>query len=235
MATTAHVRMSLSCLDTYILTINCDIKVFHGYVRGLRTDLAARGEITNDLMFNLFKGYNAVVDIKLKDYIKQKKSSYEDGTLNLVEDQLMLITENKFDALVQSGDWNQPTREQEQIIALTATIQNMEKRLTSPVKATNKKKGDTKKGDTKKTTKKKDDPEFAWKLTCKAGETTGKVNNKVYHWCSKHNAWTLHKPDNCRLTQDSSDGKADSLSISQALVRAIEEEDTDEEFEDPDE
>ena len=79
---------------------------------------------------NLFKGYNscynAVVDIEFKDYIKQKKSSYEDGTLNLGEDQLMLIAENKFDALVQSGDWNQPTREQEQIIVLTATIQNME-------------------------------------------------------------------------------------------------------------
>jgi len=234
-ATTAHVRTSLSCLDTYILTIDCDIKVFHGYVRGLRNDLAARGEVTNDLMFNLFKGYNAVVDIEFKDYIKQKKSSYEDGTLNLGEDQLMLIAENKFDALVQSGDWNQPTREQEQIIALTATIQNMERRLTSPAKTTNKKKDGMKKGDSKKSDKKKDDPDYVWKLTRKAGETTRKVNSKVYHWCTKHNAWTLHKPDDCRLTQDSSDGKVDSLSISQALVGAIEEEDEDDDFEDPDE
>jgi 2C-methyl-D-erythritol 2,4-cyclodiphosphate synthase len=45
----------------------------------------------------------------------------------------------------------------------------------------------------------------------------------------------LHKPDDCRLTQDSSDGKVDSLSISQALVGAIEEEDEDDDFEDPDE
>eukprot|EP00978_Attheya_sp_CCMP212_P017977 scaffold48642_cov28-Attheya_sp.AAC.1 len=85
----------------------------------------------------------------------------------------MLIAENKFDALVQSEDWNQPTREQEQIIALTATIQNMEKRLTSPNKMAHKKKGD-KMGDNKKAGKKKDDPDFAWKLTRKPGETTRK-------------------------------------------------------------
>eukprot|EP00978_Attheya_sp_CCMP212_P038792 scaffold195892_cov65-Attheya_sp.AAC.1 len=98
----------------------------------------------------------------------------------------------------------------------------------------NKKKCD-KMGDNKRASKKKDDPDFAWKLMRKAGETTRKVNNKVYHWCSKHNAWTLHKPDDCRLTQDSSDGKADSLlSISQALAGAIEDEDNDE-FEDSEE
>eukprot|EP00978_Attheya_sp_CCMP212_P040337 scaffold219054_cov37-Attheya_sp.AAC.2 len=84
-ATTAHVRTSLSCLDTYILTIDCDMKVFNAYVRGLRNDLAARGETTNDLLFNLFKGYDAVVDLDFKDYIKQKKSSYKDGTVNLEE------------------------------------------------------------------------------------------------------------------------------------------------------
>eukprot|EP00978_Attheya_sp_CCMP212_P009439 scaffold22331_cov106-Attheya_sp.AAC.1 len=78
--TTARVRTSLSCLDTYILTIDCNIKVFNAYMHGLRNDLAARGETTNDLLFNLFKGYDTVVDLDFKDYTKQKKSSYEDGT-----------------------------------------------------------------------------------------------------------------------------------------------------------
>jgi hypothetical protein len=160
-ATTAHVRTSLSCLDSYILTINCDIKLFHDYVRGLRNDLAARGEVTNDLMFNLFKGYNSVTDIEFKNYIKQKKSAYEDGTLNLEEDQLMMVAENKFDALVQAGDWNQPTREQEQIIALTATIHDMAKRMTSGRTQTKKKKEDK----TEKAPKKRDNASFAWKLT----------------------------------------------------------------------
>jgi hypothetical protein len=219
-ATTAHVRTSLSCLDSYILTINCDIKLFHEYVRGLRNDLAARGEVTNDLMFNLFKGYNSVTDIEFKHYIKQKKSAYEDGTLNLEEDQLMIVAENKFDALVQSGDWNQPTREQEQIIALTATIQNMAKRISSGKTPVKKKKEE-------RTPKKKseNDASFAWKLTRKSGETTRKVNNKTYHWCDKHNAWTLHKAEDCRLEKDSPAPVQDSLTISQALVGAIEEED----------
>jgi hypothetical protein len=222
-ATTAHVRTSLSCLDSYILTINCDIKLFHDYVRGLRNDLAARGEVTNDLMFNLFKGYNSVTDIEFKQYIKQKKSAYEDGTLDLEEDQLMMVAENKFDALVQAGDWNQPTREQEQIIALTTTIQEMAKRMTSGRTQTKKKKEDK----IEKAPKRRDDASFAWKQTRKAGETTRKVNNKTYHWCEKHNAWTLHKSVDCRLEQDAPAQKPDSLSISQALVGAIEEEDED--------
>ena len=100
-ATTIHVRTSPSCLDSYILTIDCDIKVFNAYVRGLRNDLAARGETTNDLLFNLFKGYDAVLDLDFKDYIKQKKSAYEDGTVNLEENQLMLIAENKFEPLLR--------------------------------------------------------------------------------------------------------------------------------------
>eukprot|EP00978_Attheya_sp_CCMP212_P011208 scaffold27538_cov54-Attheya_sp.AAC.2 len=144
-ATTAHVRTSLSCLDTYILTIDCNIKLLVEKPR------------TNDHLFNLFKGYDAVVDLNFKDYyIKQKKSSYEDGMLNLKEDQLMLIGENKFDALVQSGGWNQPTREQEQIIALMTTIQqNMERRFKSTTKPSTKKKDDKKKP-TKTKTKSKD-------------------------------------------------------------------------------
>eukprot|EP00978_Attheya_sp_CCMP212_P009441 scaffold22332_cov61-Attheya_sp.AAC.2 len=167
--------------------------------------------------------YDAVVDLEFKDYIKQKKYSYEDGTVNLEENQLMLIAENKFDALVQSGSWNQPTREQEQIIALTATIQNMEKRFKSTSKSSGKKKDDKKKT-TKPKTKSKDDAGFVWKLTRNSGETFRKVNGKTYYWCTKHNAFTLHKPEECRLEVGSPASGVDSLSISQALVGAIEKE-----------
>eukprot|EP00978_Attheya_sp_CCMP212_P019046 scaffold52887_cov69-Attheya_sp.AAC.2 len=146
----------------------------------------------------------------------------------------MLIAENKFDALVQSGSWNQPTREQEQIIALTATIQNMEKRIKSTSKPSAKKKDDKKKT-TKPKTKSKDDAGFVWKLTRNSGETFHKVNGKMYYWCTKHNAFTLHKPEECRLEVDSPASGVDSLSISQALVGAIEEEDEEEEDDEDDE
>eukprot|EP00978_Attheya_sp_CCMP212_P026064 scaffold85006_cov63-Attheya_sp.AAC.2 len=51
-----------------------------------------------------------------------RRSVYEDGTLDLEEESLMNIARrNKFDALVQDGTWNRPSRVQEQSIALAAT------------------------------------------------------------------------------------------------------------------
>eukprot|EP00978_Attheya_sp_CCMP212_P044861 scaffold325090_cov78-Attheya_sp.AAC.1 len=185
-----------------------------------RNDLAARGEVTNNLLFNLFEGYDAVIDLDFKDYIKQKKSSYKDGTLNLEEDQLMLIAENKFDLLVQSGSWSQPTREQEQNIALMATIQSMEKIFKSTLKPSTKKKDDKKKP-TQTKTRSKEDSGFAWKLTRTPGEVSRNVSGKIYYWCTKHNAFTLHKPEECHLEVDSATSTMYSISISQALVGAI--------------
>eukprot|EP00978_Attheya_sp_CCMP212_P037788 scaffold181389_cov64-Attheya_sp.AAC.3 len=56
----------------------------HQY-EGLKRDLTARGETSSDILFNLFKGYAAVKDLDFKEYIKVKKSAYEDGTLDIEE------------------------------------------------------------------------------------------------------------------------------------------------------
>jgi len=49
-------------LDLYILSIECDITKFNAYVKDLIDSLMARGEMTNDLLTNLFKAYKAVSD-----------------------------------------------------------------------------------------------------------------------------------------------------------------------------
>jgi hypothetical protein len=59
-AMTVSIRNKLSSLDTYILTIGCNITCFNGYVWLLSDSLAARGKTTQDLLTNLFKGYQAV-------------------------------------------------------------------------------------------------------------------------------------------------------------------------------
>jgi hypothetical protein len=61
-ATTSSIRTKLSRLDTYIVTITTNITKFNGYVRFLIDLLAARGETSNDLLTNLFKGYSAATD-----------------------------------------------------------------------------------------------------------------------------------------------------------------------------
>eukprot|EP00978_Attheya_sp_CCMP212_P027259 scaffold91255_cov75-Attheya_sp.AAC.1 len=47
----------------------------------------------------------------------------------------MDITQNKFDDLVQDRTWNRPSGEQEQLIALTATIEHMARNYLHPKKA----------------------------------------------------------------------------------------------------
>eukprot|EP00978_Attheya_sp_CCMP212_P039026 scaffold198911_cov69-Attheya_sp.AAC.1 len=169
-STTTHVRTSLSSLDRYILTIDCDIHLLHLYVKGLKKDLAARGETSSDILFNLFKGYAAVKDLDFKEYIKAKKSAYEDGTLDLEEEALMDIAQNKFDALVQDGTWNRPTKEQEQIIALTATIENMAKsNATANRDASKKPKPDKKKSNSN--SPRANEGEYTWKSVAPADKS----------------------------------------------------------------
>jgi len=57
-----HIRAKLSALDSYILTIGCDITKFNAYIKDLINSLMARGETTNDLLANLFKAYKAISD-----------------------------------------------------------------------------------------------------------------------------------------------------------------------------
>jgi len=57
-----HIQAKLSTLDSYIMTIRCDITKFNAYVKDLIDSLTARGEMTQDLLANLFKAYKAVTD-----------------------------------------------------------------------------------------------------------------------------------------------------------------------------
>ena len=65
----------LSSLNTYINTIGCDITKFNVYVQNLLEGLAFRGETTNDLLSNLFKGYQAAFDHTFVKYINPNKKN----------------------------------------------------------------------------------------------------------------------------------------------------------------
>jgi hypothetical protein len=69
-ATTRHIRQHLSQLHEYILTVDSDIEIFNLYVNGLINSLAARGQSTQDLLANLFKGYKAATDDVFVKYMR---------------------------------------------------------------------------------------------------------------------------------------------------------------------
>ena len=78
-ATTRHIRQKLSSLEKYMPTIGHDITKFNMYVKDLLRQLTARGETTQDLLVNLFKGYAATSDQVFVRYIEKKEEEYDDG------------------------------------------------------------------------------------------------------------------------------------------------------------
>jgi hypothetical protein len=60
-------------------TVKSNIEEFNKYVKVNWKGLKARGESCNDLMINLFKGYQNARDREFVHYIKQKRDNYDDG------------------------------------------------------------------------------------------------------------------------------------------------------------
>ena len=206
-ATSTVIRMNLSSLDAYILTVNSNITTFNEYVRAQVYSLAARGEETQDLLVNLFKAYAAASDQSFKTYINDHQNRYDDGE-ELTSDELMLKAENKYKALVERNQWNMKSKEEEQIVALNAELKEFKKLQFTKKKdnSKNKDKRNDKKKNGKGKGKGKDNKKDEWKLVSpKAGQSQTKViEGTTWHWCPHHKRWVQHKPSECRLKSQES-------------------------------
>ena len=99
-STSSNFRTNLSSLDNYMPLVNSNISKFNEYVSTCIQGLEARGETSEDLLDNLFKGYKVAADETFVRYIEQKETDYFDGT-DITPDNLMLLTENKYAARVE--------------------------------------------------------------------------------------------------------------------------------------
>ena len=200
-ATVTYIRTSLTELDDKMVQVDSNIETFNFFVRAQIKSLAARGETSSDLLINLFKGYKAANDAEFLDFIRRKENSYEEGD-DINTDNLMADAASKFRARELTGKWAAPTKEQTQILALTAQVE----KLTS-VKPKSKSKSKT-----PKTTpgappakslkqKKNGHSEWAWKdVMPKEGEPVTKhFKGKDYHIaCKFHpNRWVCHTSEAC--------------------------------------
>jgi hypothetical protein len=209
-------------------SLSGNIESLNDWVRSQVDRLSARGETCQDLLIYLFDAHSQAPDSTFVQYIAQQKSQYDDNTLDLTADRL--IAEHKYATLTRDETWSRPTQEEENIVALTARLEMMNKQI-------GKKKVDTKSKQSKglkKTTKKDKSPKgkknkqdldkkFAWKkVPPKDGEPRTKtVGGKFYHFCPNHDErgmWTLHKPSDCKAKTSGSDSQQASLSGLQAIV-----------------
>ena len=196
-ATTRIIREELTKLDSYMVSIDSDILKFNEHVKDLLKKLKARGAITHDLLANLFKAYKATSDKVFVKYIDQKKNDYDEG-MYVTPIKLMLLAANKYKTMKQDNEWNAPSIEQEQIIALRAQINKLKSSKANKGKPDAKETNDD--PQKSKSKWKRRDTRPSWMFVApKPGEPEKKtVNGQVWHWCKKHQAYGKHLPSECR-------------------------------------
>jgi hypothetical protein len=205
--TITSIRTKLSDLDTYILTIGSDITQFNGYVRLLIDSLAARGHTTQDLLTNLFKGYQAASDKIFVDFIGQKLEIYEEGKDISADKLIMHLGDNKFKLLTKGRQWNTPSQEEEKILALQAEIKNLKK--TSKKKEPHKSYKEKVADKTKERSKYKDKEKVekpAWFFKEPSADKMKKPKiwkDKLWYYCSPKTGgkcdrqYHRHRPSEC--------------------------------------
>ena len=213
-ATTQSIRTKLSNLDRYIVTIGNDITKFNGYVKGLVYSLAARGERTEDLLLNLFKGYQAVTDRTFLKYIAGKQEKYKEGK-QYSPDQLMQLADNKYRLLKEKGTWDTPSESEEKILALEARIDELTKVAKKTRGSKRKKRGSESEGESKeKKTEKRiqqEKPQWMNQRPAEADLRKPRTWNGAQCWfCHKDTGgkcdgvYRIHKPQECKGTVRSS-------------------------------
>ena len=159
-STVSYIQRTLTELDDYMKSVDNNVTIFDEFVRQQSDGLTAKGKSSSEVMVHLFKGYLAAPDKEFATFIKQKKNDYEEGQ-DLQEDELMTMAENKFKSLVCTGEWNTPSKEQKEILALTAKLESI-----------------TKKKKLQKNNKRKE--KFEWKTPKNVADTKDK-NGRTYH------------------------------------------------------
>ena len=105
-------RLNLTNLDEYMTTNGSDIVAFNAYVQSQIDGLAARGEVTSDLLVNLFKGYKMVKDRPFLDYLQTIENGHEDGSAVVDAPNLMLRAVNFYKNRLTRKQWEQQSQQE---------------------------------------------------------------------------------------------------------------------------
>jgi len=225
-----------------MVSVDSDITKFNKHVKTLLLQLHARNATTQDLLANLFKAYKVVSDKDFVQYIKTKKIESDEG-MEVSPEKLMLMAESMFKTMKQDKEWNAPTPEQEEILALKAQVEKLKKSKANKSDPPSKDNKEPKKNKNQR----KNIRKAKWKLIPpKEGEKHKKFvanDSKPWHWCGTHEAWVRHLPSACegkgwrppnkRKVSFKEDDKPDEtqappskkLKVAKALASILEEDD----------
>jgi len=193
-ATVNQIRASLGNLDKYMVRVQSNVEKFNQHVDTQVQALAARGETSDDLLVNLFKGYSYNSDSTFKDYIAKKEDAFEEGQ-DMDADQLMDFALNKYRVLVEKGVWNEPTEAQEKIVALEAALHKIRQAGSSSAGG-----GGARSSNGGPSVGSGRQGKEAWKfIKPSAGEPKERLEgSKKWYWCDNHESWVRHLPSECQ-------------------------------------
>jgi hypothetical protein len=198
--------------------------------------LASRGETTQDLLTNLFKGYGSCSDKTFVEYIAKKQDEYDEGK-SFTPARLMQLADMKYRTMKDKEIWEAPSETDEKILALEARLENFKNKYA------NAKRGSGKNGDEKSTdpnsnkdnrdkAKRKTPEKPQWMFQRPSDAEMNKPrdwNGKIWHWCSKETggkcdpgAYRIHKPSQCegkahKRVKNEASSNAKKVTINQAI------------------
>ena len=229
-ATTQTLRDNLHALGTFAGTVSGDIDKINAEFDKNYSQLIARGATVDDPIGILFSAYQVVPCFNFKTYINRMHEDYLDGKYQtMTYESLMGMAKNKYNYLRNKGTWGAKSIDDDKIVAMTAAINELKGQLKlSPQLAAKVEKGNKKrKGQKNKNKKDKSDrakqkKDEAWKkVPPKDGEKHEKKHDeRTYHWCEHHMAWTMHSPKECRLGKERKGEKGPVAAAAETAVNS---------------
>ena len=197
-ATNFYLRETLQRLPEKISDMDDNIEDFNDYVSMQVTNLSAGGQTSTDLLVSLFLAYQRVKDRDFNDYIKRKKEQYDEGD-TFTPQELMDAALTKYNTLNQAKTWKVPSEEAQQIVALTAQLEQYKKQLAKRQKSNSKSSDIDDKSDKQNKSQRKAKEYPAWrKQKPRPNQKSRKVDGTTYLWCDHHGLWMSHSTEDCR-------------------------------------
>ena len=199
-ATTKSLKAELLGLTGFATKNNGDVPLILAKFVEIRNRLRAAGVEVDSTQDHLFAALTSNQVKKFAQYISLKEDSHDDGTAPISADELVIVAQQKYNLMVDRGEWAAEASKIDEIVAMRAEINDLKGKLTLTDK-TKAAAGGGSDANTKITGKESQKKDEAWKKIPPAtGEPrTKKIRSKDFHWCDHHMAWVRHSPNECRL------------------------------------
>lgn len=219
--------------DSYLFfkSFGFDVHKLHSHVHSKLLQLSQRGETTLDLHSFLVKAYEQSPDPKFRAWLARYLEDYDNALDNTAwtPEALMIKAGHKYQALVDEGTYNVPSKEQVKLLALESQIRELCANNTTVAKGKggngNKANGDNK--------DKPNKPQPAWMKVPPSDDdirnnVPKNVEGKDYWWCIHHKRYVQHHSAICKVglklaPPDTSNDSNRSLALDTALQAEIEE------------